>query len=166
MGDAAETLAAAAACIERIVGVRVTQMSALYRSEPAYLATQPEFCNAVLLVQVELEPLALLHALQAVEQEFGRVRTVPNGPRSLDVDIIDYEGVTSDRPELLLPHPLALERDFVVTPLLELSPGYVLANGIPVTREGVTCGWVEGAVAHHQQPSDTCKGVTCGWVAS
>jgi dihydropteroate synthase len=166
MGDAAETLTAAAARIGRVVGVRVTQVSALYRSKPAYLANQPEFCNAVLLAQVELEPPALLRELQAVEQEFGRVRTVPNGPRSLDVDIIDYEGVTSDCPELLLPHPLALERDFVVTPLLELSPGYVLADGIPVTREGVTCGWVEGAVAHQQQPSGTREGVTRGWVAS
>jgi 16S rRNA (cytidine1402-2'-O)-methyltransferase len=119
----------------------------LYRSEPAYLEEQAEFYNAVLLAEVapELEPLALLHALQALENQFGRTRTVPMGPRTLDVDIIDFEGVTSTDPELLLPHPLALERDFVVTPLLDVSPGHVLANGVAVTRDEVKYGRVRGA---------------------
>jgi 16S rRNA (cytidine1402-2'-O)-methyltransferase len=84
--------------------------------------------------------------LQAVEREFGRVRTVPNGPRTLDVDIIDFEGVVSTSPELLLPHPRALERDFVVTPLLAVAPGYVLADGTPVTRESIAYGRVLGVV--------------------
>ena len=142
MGDAYGTLVAAAARIGRIEGVRVAELSTIYRSAPAYLVDQAEFYNAVLIAQVELEPLVLLYALQAVEQEFGRRRTVPNGPRTLDVDIVDYEGVTSDAPELLLPHPLTLERDFVVTPLLELAPEYVLANGTPVTRDKIVCGLV------------------------
>jgi 16S rRNA (cytidine1402-2'-O)-methyltransferase len=66
------------------------------------------------------------------------------GPRTLDVDIIDFEGMTSASPELLLPHPLALERDFVVTPLLDVSPEHVLANGVAVTRDEVRYGRVRG----------------------
>jgi 16S rRNA (cytidine1402-2'-O)-methyltransferase len=146
MGDAAATIMAAVERIGHIPSVTIQNLSPLYRSEPAYLEEQTEFCNAVLLAELDptLEPLALLHELQAVEREFGRVRTVPNGPRTLDVDIIDIVGVTSADPELLLPHPRALERDFVVTPLLDVSPAHVLADGVLVTRENIAYGWIRG----------------------
>ncbi|MDR2106188.1 MAG: 16S rRNA (cytidine(1402)-2'-O)-methyltransferase [Coriobacteriales bacterium] len=164
MGDAAATLDAAVERLGQVAGLTVLAVSPLYRSEPAYLDDQAEFCNAVLLAEFEFaefeqwgqtqEPapfcptpaLCLLHELQAVEQEFGRVRTVANGPRTLDVDIIDIEGVTSADPELVLPHPRALERDFVVTPLLDVAPGHVLASGTPVTRDAIAYGRVLGKV--------------------
>jgi 16S rRNA (cytidine1402-2'-O)-methyltransferase len=138
------------------------ELSPSYRSEPAYLSDQAEFCNAVLLAELarDLDPLSLLHELQAVEQEFGRVRTTPNGPRTLDVDIIDIEGVTSTDPQLLLPHPLALERDFVVTPLLDVSPGHVLADGAPVTREAITCGRVLGVALAPSPSAPASSGAT------
>ena len=82
--------------------------------------------------------------LQGLEAEHGRVRSVENGPRSLDLDIIDYEGVVCADEQLDLPHPLALERDFVVTPLLDIMPFCELANGIAVTRDKVTVGQVMG----------------------
>jgi 16S rRNA (cytidine1402-2'-O)-methyltransferase len=153
VGDAVATVMAAAERIGHIPGVTVRQLSPLYRSEPAYLESQAEFCNAVVLAEVDLafEPLALLHELQALEDEFGRVRVVSKGPRTLDIDIVDIEGVTSADPQLLLPHPLALERDFVVTPLLDVSPKHVLANGVPVTREGVVCGWLRGLATAGQE---------------
>jgi 16S rRNA (cytidine1402-2'-O)-methyltransferase len=144
IGDAAATLKEAVEKIGRIAGVTVTKTSSIHNSEPAYLEDQAIFSNAVLLAQVELAPLDLLHELQAIEQQMGRIRTIPNGPRTLDLDIVDYEGVVSEIPELLLPHPLALERDFVVTPLLEIAPHYTLANGIPVTRDAIKYGKVVG----------------------
>jgi 16S rRNA (cytidine1402-2'-O)-methyltransferase len=154
----AATIVAAAERIGRVSGVAAKKLSPLYRSEPAYLEDQAEFCNAVLLADVDpaLDPRTLLHELQAIEREFGRVRTVPNGPRTLDVDIIDFEGVTSADPELLLPHPLALERDFVVTPLLDVAPGHVLANGVPVTRAHIAYGRVRGLV-----PADAADTAAC-----
>ena len=142
VGNSAATLGAAAERLAALPGVTLLRMSSLYASEPAYLEDQELFCNAVAEVQTQLEPLELLKALQAVEARFGRIRGEANGPRTLDLDIVDYEGVTNDEPELMLPHPLALERDFVVTPLLEIAPGLVLADGSPVTREAVTVGKV------------------------
>ena len=59
----------------------------------------------------------------AIEDSQGRVRETPNGPRTIDLDIVDYEGVESSQEELVLPHPRALERDFVVTPLLDIGAG-------------------------------------------
>jgi 16S rRNA (cytidine1402-2'-O)-methyltransferase len=146
VGDAAAMVMAAVGRIGHLPGVFIQKLSPLYRSEPAYFEEQAEFCNAVVLLELDsaLEPLALLYELQALEDEFGRVRTVLNGPRTLDIDIIDIEGVTSTDPELVLPHPLALERDFVVVPLLDISPEHVFANGVSVTREHVAYGWIRG----------------------
>jgi 2-amino-4-hydroxy-6-hydroxymethyldihydropteridine diphosphokinase len=83
-----------------------------------------------------------LHALQAIEADFDRVRHEHWGPRTLDLDIIDVAGELSDTEELKVPHPYALLRDFVVTPLLEIAPGHVLANGLPVTVDAVEYGAV------------------------
>lgn len=113
-------------------------------SEPAYLEAQAPFVNAVAAIQTTLSPHELLRVLHGLEDEHGRVREVENGPRPLDLDIIDYAGVVCTDEELDLPHPLALERDFVVTPLLDIMPGYELANGIAVTREKVRVGKVTG----------------------
>jgi 2-amino-4-hydroxy-6-hydroxymethyldihydropteridine diphosphokinase len=132
--------------LAQLPDLRVLRFSSIYTSEPAYVLEQPSFANAVLLADTSLAPLELLQQLQAVEQEFGRDRSSQAqhwGPRTLDLDIIDYAGVVSDAPKLTLPHPLALERDFVVTPLLEVAAGHILANGAPVTRDKVTCGWVQ-----------------------
>ncbi|HBT95188.1 MAG TPA: hypothetical protein DEB24_03375 [Coriobacteriia bacterium] len=142
MGDAEATLKAAMARIAALDEVTVERESGIYVSEPAYREEQQRFHNAVMRVKTTLEPLALLGVLRQIEDEFGRVRDEVNGPRVLDLDIIDYEGVKSDDPALLLPHPLASERDFVVTPLLEIAPGYVLADGTPVDRANVTVGRV------------------------
>lgn len=79
------------------------------------------FLNSAVLIETELPPLALLEALHRIEAEAGRVRTVRNGPRPLDLDIILYEGVVCDTPELTLPHPRAAERAFVLEPLADLG---------------------------------------------
>ena len=103
LGDAQETLRAAACRISEINEVTILSASRIYQSQPAYLADQAEFSNAVLVVDCGLEPLSLLHELQAIEQEFGRIRGIANGPRSLDLDIVDFAGVICESEELTLP---------------------------------------------------------------
>ncbi len=80
-----------------------------------------KFLNSAVLIETSLAPLELLDALQHIEAEAGRVRTIRNGPRPLDLDIILYEGVTCDTPRLTLPHPRAHERAFVLEPLADLG---------------------------------------------
>ena len=85
-------------------------------------ADQPDFVNACALVETSLAPRALLDELLAIEQRHGRVRTIPNGPRTLDLDLILYGDRHIDEPGLTVPHPRAHERDFVLKPLLEVWP--------------------------------------------
>ena len=111
-----------------------------YESEPAYYEDQEPFINTVVLLRTGLPPQELLKCCQAIENSLGRVRTVPNGPRTCDIDILDYQGYVSDLDHLKLPHPRILERDFVVKPLMDILPNHVLANGAQVTNAQVKVG--------------------------
>ena len=144
MGNSCGHLDDALASLRLNPDVWVGAVSEYVTSEPAYLEAQAPFVNAVALIQTTFTPYELLHMLQSLEAEHGRVRSVENGPRPLDLDIIDYEGVVCADEQLDLPHPLALERDFVVTPLLDIMPSCELANGIAVTRDKATVGQVMG----------------------
>jgi 2-amino-4-hydroxy-6-hydroxymethyldihydropteridine diphosphokinase len=84
----------------------------------------PAFLNAVALVQTRLQPLQALSALQAIEQRFGRRREAANAPRVLDLDLIAMGRQTVDGPRLILPHPKAAERLFVMGPLAEIAPDW------------------------------------------
>lgn len=119
---------------------QITDISGFYESEPAYYLDQDVFVNAVVIMRTGLPPAELLKYLHAIENSLGRVREIENGPRTCDLDIIDYQLYVIDNEVLTLPHPRALERDFVVKPLLELRPGFVLADGTTVTQDGVTVG--------------------------
>lgn len=119
---------------------QIIDISSYYESEPAYFEDQDLFVNTVVLIRTGLPPQELLTYLQAIENSLGRVRTQKNGPRTCDLDILDYQGYVSDLEVLTLPHPLLLERDFVVKPLLELLPHHELANGVPVTFDNVKYG--------------------------
>jgi 2-amino-4-hydroxy-6-hydroxymethyldihydropteridine diphosphokinase len=121
LGDPASTLQAAAAELGRTAG-RVTAGSHIYRSRPIGLTDQPDFQNAVARVSTALAPEALLDELLGLEARFGRVREVRFGPRTLDLDLLWYEGVVRDDGRLTLPHPRAHEREFVLRPLAELDP--------------------------------------------
>ena len=113
---------------------QIVDISSFYESEPAYYLDQDTFLNAVVLLRSGLPPKELLKYLQAIENSLGRVREIENGPRTMDLDIIDYQMYVTDNDLLTLPHPRALERDFVVEPLLELSPSHVLADGLRVAE--------------------------------
>ena len=116
---------------------QIIDISSFYESEPAYYEDQDAFVNAVVLLRTGIPPKELLGYLHAIENSLGRVREIENGPRTCDIDILDYQMYTVMSDELTLPHPRLLERDFVVKPLLELVPGHVLADGRRVADAAV-----------------------------
>lgn len=123
-----------------IPDTQIIDISSFYESEPAYYEDQDTFVNAMVLVRTGVPPKELLQYLHAIENSLGRVREIPNGPRTLDLDIVDYQMYVVDKEELTLPHPRVMERDFVVKPLLELLPGHVLADGTEVVLGDVLYG--------------------------
>lgn len=104
----------------------VTARSSLRRTSPVGFADQPDFVNACALIETRLSPRALLDGLLEIEKKHGRVRAIPNGPRTLDLDIILYGGAVVDEPGLKIPHPRAHERRFVLEPLVEVWPDAVI----------------------------------------
>lgn len=102
------------------------KMSSLYRSTPVGYVHQPDFINAVALVETTFNAPQLLDALQNIEQIFGRKRSFQNAPRTLDLDIIDFNHEIWQTNTLTLPHPRAHQRVFVMHPLAEIAPNYQL----------------------------------------
>ena len=121
LADPAATLRAAAAELDGCAG-RVAAASPVYRSQPVGVTGQPPFLNAVAELETELPPDALLDLMLAVETDHGRTREVRWGPRTLDLDLLWYEGVEREHARLTLPHPRAHEREFVLRPLCDLAP--------------------------------------------
>lgn len=121
-------------CLSQRTGMRVLAQSSLYISSPQGPQDQDDYCNAVALIETHLTPIELLQSLQTIEQEFGRVKTRRWGERIIDLDIIFYghETINQTDPDLSIPHPLALKRDFVVTPTLEVAPSWALPDGTPL----------------------------------
>jgi len=114
--------------IAALPGTKLLKRSSLHRTKPVGYADQPDFVNAMALVETSLEPRALLDALLAIEKKHKRVRAIPNGPRTLDLDIIVYGSRVIDEPGLKVPHPRAKERDFVMVPLREVWPEVVMPS--------------------------------------
>lgn len=106
--------------------------SSLYTTTPVGGPEQPDFVNAVVIVESAFQPHEVLTILQEREQQAGRVREVHWGPRTLDLDIIDVDGCTSDDPNLTLPHPRAGERGFVLIPWREVEPTAELIGRGPI----------------------------------
>jgi len=105
-------------------GVVVRARSAWYRSAPVPVSDQPWFVNAVAVVETALDAGDLLAVLQAIETRFGRVRSVRNAARTVDLDLLDHRGQRIEKPELILPHPRLHQRRFVLKPLAEVAPGW------------------------------------------
>jgi 2-amino-4-hydroxy-6-hydroxymethyldihydropteridine diphosphokinase len=101
---------------------QVTKVSKLYKSKPYGFADQPDFYNAAAQLASDLSPLDLLAQLQEVEKQLGKKVVRENGPRVIDLDLLVYEEEVIDLPELTLPHPGILDRDFVLKPLTDLNP--------------------------------------------
>lgn len=132
LGDSRSLLFAALAEIARIPSTTLVRMSSLYRTQPVGSTAQPAFLNLVAEVTTDLAPAALLMATSAIETRLGRVRSERWGPRTLDIDLLWYDGQAIHEPDLEVPHPRIGERRFVLEPLVELAPWVRLPGGITV----------------------------------
>ena len=124
LGDKETNLRMAVEEIGKRVG-EVTSLSAFHASEPWGFESENSFLNAVCCVSTELTPIEVLHITQEIERELGRSKKSVNGiysDRMIDIDILLYDDLHIQTPELTIPHPLMRERDFVIIPLREIAP--------------------------------------------
>jgi 2-amino-4-hydroxy-6-hydroxymethyldihydropteridine diphosphokinase len=106
-------------------GIAVTDRSRWYATAPVPASDQPDYVNGVVAVATALPPGDLLAALHRVEAEFGRVRTVRNAARAIDLDLLAYHDVVDEVGPPILPHPRLAERAFVLCPLHDVAPGWI-----------------------------------------
>ena len=117
--------------IDELAGCSLMRVSSLYESAPIGGVAQPPFVNAVAEIETTLSPQVLMARLLDIERLHDRVRTVKNGPRTLDLDILVFNDWCLDEVEVTTPHPRAHERAFVLLPLLELAPElYIPGKGL------------------------------------
>lgn len=125
LGDPGKNLQEAVDRIAAIAGVRITQASAVYLTEPVGGPPQPRYLNAAIGIETSLDPAALLHALRGVELAMGRVRGARNAPRTIDLDILLFGRRVMRTTRLTVPHPRLHERRFALAPLAEIAGGVV-----------------------------------------
>lgn len=129
LGDRLTNLQAAVDALQTEPGLRVTASSRVWETVPVGGPPQPDYLNAVIRVETDLSAQDLLDVARRVEARLGRVRKERWGARTLDVDILLFDGEQIDEPDLVVPHPRMAERAFVLLPLLELEPDPVLPDG-------------------------------------
>ena len=124
LGDRAGTIALAIEALAETDGVTLLAASTLHETAPVGGPPQGRFLNGALLLETTLEPLVLLGRLHEIERSFGRIRAdgVPNGPRTLDLDLLIQGDLLLRTPQIELPHPRLHERAFVLDPLVEIAP--------------------------------------------
>jgi len=127
LGDTVATLTAARRALGTLPQTALVRSSSLYRTAPVGFQDQPDFLNAVCWLQTSLPAAALATELFALEQVLGRVRTTErDGPRAIDLDLLYYEGMACDDPDMHIPHPRLHERAFVLYPWVEIMPDFTL----------------------------------------
>ena len=104
-------------------GIQVRKVSSIYETEPVDYLDQPWFLNAVLKAETSLAAEELLTTLRGIESQMGSKKAFAKGPRLIDLDILLYDDATIDTPNLQVPHPRMLLRNFVLVPLAEIAPG-------------------------------------------
>lgn len=102
--------------------IHIAKLSSIYETEPVDYLDQPWFLNAVLEAQTDLPASQLLATLRQIESQMGSKKPFAKGPRLIDLDILLYDNDTIDTPELQVPHPRMLQRNFVLAPLAEIAP--------------------------------------------
>ena len=133
-------------------GIHIIRQSSLFETEPVGLRAQRWFLNCAVQAETDLMPRQLLHKIQHIEHELGRKRTVANGPRTIDIDILLLGSSVIHSPELQVPHPGMTERSFVLIPLNEIAPTLrhpVLKTTIAELLAGTTD---QSQVRRHQHP--------------
>jgi 2-amino-4-hydroxy-6-hydroxymethyldihydropteridine diphosphokinase len=152
LNDPEQQLQQACRALRNLPQSRLLSCSSLYGSHPLLLegestevedvteSAQPDYINAVAVLETHLEPLVLLDALQAIEVAQGRDRSGPRwGARTLDLDILLYGQLTLDIPRLCVPHPGLAEREFVLYPLYQIAPQLVMPNGQRLKDQVAEC---------------------------
>ncbi len=120
LGDRSANLRSAIAALGQLG--RVTAVSSFYETEPVEFRAQPWFLNCAVAMETELMPKQFLARVHAIEQQLGRRRLQPKGPRTIDVDILLFGSSVVDTPALVIPHPAMHARRFVLEPLAEIAP--------------------------------------------
>ena len=151
LGDARAQVQRGMAALRELPSTRVVACSSLYASAPVG-APGPDYVNAVVALDTTLASAELLGHLQRIESRYGRVRSAPNAPRTLDLDLLAYGDARSDDPALTLPHPRLHRRAFVLVPLLEIAP-HLRLEGL-----GPLSAWLPG-VANQKLVRMTDQGV-------
>jgi 2-amino-4-hydroxy-6-hydroxymethyldihydropteridine diphosphokinase len=103
----------------------IIKKSPLYHTEPVGYPNQDWFLNCVVEIKTDVDPKHLLSSLQSMEQSLGRIKTVKNGPRIIDIDILFYGDLILMTKNLVIPHPMVQERLFVLQPMMDLNPDFV-----------------------------------------
>ena len=114
--------------IKKIGGVKILSESNLYETPPVGMVNQPNFINAVIKIDSDLSPYALLDKLLKIENTAGRIRVDKNGPRTLDLDILLFDNLILNEKKLTIPHPRMHERLFVLMPLKDIDEAIVIPN--------------------------------------
>lgn len=120
LGDRKRYIDTAIDMLKRTPNIEVKKVSPLYETDPVGGPPQGRFLNGVIKIETDFTPEELLEKLHEIEERFGRIREVRNGPRTMDLDILTYGNVKIDRRDLTIPHPRMDERDFVKRPLRDL----------------------------------------------
>lgn len=158
LGDREENIARALEVIVRLPETRLIAVSEIVETEPWGIEDQPLFANAVARLATPMAADAMLLALKRIEDELGRVPGQRNGPRVIDLDILLFGGEVWQTEVLTIPHPRLGERDFALTPLLEIAPGATWPGGMPFERQRAT----EGRIVRRLGPAPGFAHLTVG----
>lgn len=134
LGDRLEYLQSAVDLLRMTPGLTVTGVSSVYETEPVGYLDQPDFLNIVVVAESTLASTVMLERAHAIEEGLDRVRTIRNGPRTIDIDLIAVGDRVINGDIITLPHPRAHERAFVLVPWLEVDPAAVLVGHGPVAE--------------------------------
>jgi 2-amino-4-hydroxy-6-hydroxymethyldihydropteridine diphosphokinase len=126
LGDRLQNLQGGVDALLETPGVAFVAVSPVYETDPVGGPAQPDYLNAVLVAETAVPARLILETALGIEKAFHRTRDVPDGPRTLDIDVIVWGDEVSDDPALTLPHPRAHERAFVLAPWLDADPGALI----------------------------------------
>ncbi|MFA6916411.1 MAG: 2-amino-4-hydroxy-6-hydroxymethyldihydropteridine diphosphokinase [Parachlamydiales bacterium] len=129
LGNPQETIAAAERILVKNGAIKAFNSSKLYLTTPVSDIPQPDYLNCAWAFETTLNPLQLLDLLQSIEKELGKIDKPKNAPRLIDLDILLYDDIAYNQPELCIPHPCWKERAFVLIPLVELAHEVKMADG-------------------------------------
>lgn len=134
MGESLAILEGGINSLEKTPGITIKAKSSWYRTAPVGGPSQPDYLNGAAILEVQLSPQKLLETLLNIEQEFGRVRQEHWGPRTLDLDVLLFDDLILETPDLQIPHPRMTQRAFVLVPLAEIAPDWIE----PVSKEPIS----------------------------